>query len=93
MITDVTIDPGCEVNCNRSPGNCNILQNNIVISTVILKKRSLTIWTDYLFPDGLMRPKAIQLILCSGAPEHVNSPYHKPKLASPRFILLGCGHD
>ena len=35
MITDVTIDPGCEVNCNRSPGNCNILQNNAMISTVI----------------------------------------------------------
>ena len=37
MITDVTIDPGCEVNCNRSPGNCNILQNNVMISTVILQ--------------------------------------------------------
>ena len=35
MITDVTIDPGCEVNCNRSLGNCNILQNNVIISTVI----------------------------------------------------------
>ena len=93
MITDLTIDPGCKVNCNWSPGNCNILQNNVVISTVILKKRSLTIWTDYLFPDGLMRPKTIQLILCSGAPEHVNSLDHKAKLASPILILLRCGND
>ena len=37
MITDVTINPGCEVNCNRSPGNCNILKNNVMISTVIKK--------------------------------------------------------
>ena len=28
-----------------------------------------------------------------GAPEHVNSPYHKDKLASPRFILLGRWND
>ena len=35
----------------------------------------------------------LQLILCPGAPEHVNSPYHKAKLASPRFILLGCWND
>ena len=94
MITDVTIDPGCEVNCNRSPGNCNILQNNVMISTVIFKN---VVWRygriTYLFPDGLKWPKTIQLILCSGAPEHVNSPYHKAKLASPRFILLGCGND
>ena len=40
--------------------NCNILKNNIIISTAI-KKRKITIWTDYLFPDGFMRPKKIQV--------------------------------
>ena len=51
-------------------GNCNILQNNVMISIVCFKKkRNLTIWTDYLFPDRLMRPKTIQFILCSRAPE------------------------
>ena len=47
------------------------------------------IWTDYLFPDGSMRPKKYSSTLL-GAPEHVNSPHHQAKLASPRFILLGC---
>ena len=38
-------------------------------------------------------PKWIQFILCSGVPEHVSSPYHKAKLASPIFTLLGCWND
>ena len=49
-------------------GNCNILKNNFMISTVIGTKRKLTIWTDYLFPDGFMRPKKIQLFFARGLP-------------------------
>ena len=41
-----------------------------------------------------MRPKKIgtysSTLLGGGGAEHVNSPYHKAKLASPIFILLGC---
>ena len=61
-----------------------------MISTVIFKKRELPIWTHYLFPDRFMRPKKIQVYFARGAPEHVNSTHHKAKLASPRFILIGC---
>ena len=74
--------------------NCNKLKNNVIgYQQLLLKKRNLTIWTDYLFPHRLMRPKKKFSSSLLGAPEYVNSPYHKAKLASPRFILLGCWND
>ena len=73
-------------------GNCNILKNNVMVSTVIKKNVN---WRHGQFACSLT--DSCDLKKCSStlfrAPEHVNSPYHKTKLVSPIFILLGCWND
>ena len=93
MITDVTIDPGCEVAVvTAARVNCNILKYNVMISTVIFKNincRYGRITCSLKDSCGLKKCRFTLL----GAPEHVNSTHHKAKLASPIFILMGCWND
>ena len=74
--------------------NCNILKNNVMISTVIFKNvncrygRITCSLTDSCGLKQMQVYFARGLLSMSILPTH-----HKANLASPRFILMGCSND